>query len=173
MSIERITRDDVDSQHGHVYRYNLAADLILEGERVLDVACGIGYGAGILQSKHVIKYVGVDKMDIPDDFKKHGTFLSGVDLDVWEPSLEWDVSVSFETLEHVKEPQRLANILKRASRLIVLSTPTRPTMHMNPYHLHDFTVDDVLTMFDDCRVVSVEDQPKELSHIFVFETAGQ
>jgi hypothetical protein len=46
--------------------------------------------------------------------------------------------------------------------------PTRPTKHFNPYHLHDFTVDDILTMFDNVELLHLEDQPEELSHIFVF-----
>lgn len=172
-AIERITEEDIVSQLGHVYRYDLAAGLIRKGERVLDVASGIGYGSEILQKVPSIEYFGVDKIEPATKFAKNGSFVSGVDLDEWEPDFHWNVSVSFETLEHVRNPQRLANMLKGATRLIVLSTPTRPTMHMNPYHLHDFTVDDVLAMFDDCRVVSVEDQPEELSHIFVFETDAQ
>jgi hypothetical protein len=39
---------------------------------------------------------------------------------------------------------------------------------MNEYHLHDFTVDDVVAMFDKVELFYLEDQPEELSHIFVF-----
>jgi hypothetical protein len=35
--------------------------------------------------------------------------------------------------------------------------------------LHDFTVDDILAMFDKVELVHLEDQPEELSHIFVFK----
>ena len=47
-TFERITPDQVDAQAGHVYRYELARDWVAEAESVLDIACGIGYGAKIL-----------------------------------------------------------------------------------------------------------------------------
>ena len=165
---ERITPDQVPEQFGHIYRYVLASGYMKPGETVLDVACGIGYGAQILKDRADIAYIGADKIEPADQFRKLGDFHTGIDLAVWQPKLTWDVSVSFETLEHLENPEQLANILKQAKRLIILSTPTRPTKHFNPYHLQDFTVDDILTMFSDWELLHLEDQPEELSHIFVF-----
>jgi 2-polyprenyl-3-methyl-5-hydroxy-6-metoxy-1,4-benzoquinol methylase len=170
---ERLRVEQLDLAHkaaGHIYRYELASKLISAGEHVLDVASGVGYGAKILNSDAHIRYTGIDLVSPDESFLTYGDFESGVDLESWEPSFSWDVSVSFETLEHLKDPNRFARLLSKASRLIVLSTPTRPTKHMNPWHLHDFTVDDVIEMFPDCDLVSLEDQPEELSHIFVFST---
>lgn len=164
---ERLDVGDLAHAGGHFYRYQLALDWLQPGDLVLDAASGIGYGSAIL-TRPGVEYVGVDKVEPADQFANNGLFISNVDLDEWEPDFEWDVSVSFETLEHVADPARLAGILKRASRLIVLSTPTRPTKHINPYHLHDFTVEDVLALFDDWELVHLEDQPSELSHIFVW-----
>ena len=164
---ERLDPDEVPKAAGHLYRYELAASYLKTAELVVDVASGIGYGAEIIARKPV-DYIGVDKIEPADQFANIGIFFSGVDLDEWEPDFYWDVSVSFETLEHVVNPERLAGILKRARRLIILSTPTRPTKHVNPFHLHDFTVDEVLAMFDDWDLVHLEDQPSELSHIFVW-----
>jgi 2-polyprenyl-3-methyl-5-hydroxy-6-metoxy-1,4-benzoquinol methylase len=168
--IERIDIDDWQNQHGHIYRYELARGFLRPGEKVLDAACGIGYGARIIAEKVSVDYVGADLIEADEAFAEWGTFLSGINFDRWEPWFEWDVSVSFETLEHVQNPEILAETLKKAKRLIILSTPTRPTKHINKYHLHDFTVDDVLELFADCKLVHLEDQPEELSHIFVFET---
>ena len=164
---ERLDPDEVPKSAGHLYRYELAASYLKTAELVVDVASGVGYGAEIIARKPV-DYIGVDKIEPADQFANIGIFFSGVDLDEWEPDFYWDVSVSFETLEHVVHPERLAGILKRARRLIILSTPTRPTKHVNPFHLHDFTVDEVLAMFDDWDLVHLEDQPSELSHIFVW-----
>lgn len=164
---ERLDLGDLPQAGGHFYRYQLALDLLQPGDLVADIASGIGYGSAIL-TRPGVEYVGVDKVEPADQFANNGLFISGVDLDKWDPDFDWDVSVSFETLEHVGDPARLASILKRATRLIVLSTPTRPTKHFNPYHLHDFTVDDVLALFDDWDLVHLEDQPSELSHIFVW-----
>ena len=169
--IERIDQIGWEGQRGHVYRYELAADWINEDESVLDVASGIGYGAKVMSDIKKIKYYGADKIVPAKQFESYGSFFSGLDLNEWQAeNLNWDISVSFETLEHVKNPIKLANLLKRANRMIILSTPTRPTKHMNPYHLHDFTVDDVLNFFPDCELLYLEDQPSELSHIFVFST---
>jgi 2-polyprenyl-3-methyl-5-hydroxy-6-metoxy-1,4-benzoquinol methylase len=165
---ERIPESDWHEQAGHVYRYRLAADYLLPNERILDVACGIGYGAQVMAETKDFDYSGVDKIEPADTFRAYGRFLSGVDLDEWSPDFVWDVSVSFETLEHVRDPQRLAENLMLAKRLIICSTPTRPTKHMNDYHLHDFTVDDVIALFDGWELRHIEDQPEELSHVFVF-----
>jgi len=165
---ERITASQLPEQQGHIYRYELAARWIDPGERVLDVACGIGYGARVMADITHMKYVGVDKVTPAEDFAGLGEFHSGVDLNTWEPEFTWDVSVCFETLEHVENPQHLAQQIGKAQRLLIVSVPTRPTKHFNPYHLHDFTVDDILNMFADHELLHIEDQPEELSHIFVF-----
>jgi 2-polyprenyl-3-methyl-5-hydroxy-6-metoxy-1,4-benzoquinol methylase len=165
---ERISAAQIPTQRGHVYRYELAASLLRPDDTVLDVACGIGYGAKTMGDIVPARYIGVDKVAPDAAFAPLGTFYSDVDLDVWVPDFEWDVTVSFETLEHLSNPQHLATQIGRARRLAVVSVPTRPTKHMNPYHLQDFTVDDVLALFSDLQVVHVEDQPEELSHIFVF-----
>jgi hypothetical protein len=38
---------------------------------------------------------------------------------------------------------------------------------MNEFHLHDFTVDEIVAMFDDATNIAITPQPDELSHIFV------
>jgi 2-polyprenyl-3-methyl-5-hydroxy-6-metoxy-1,4-benzoquinol methylase len=166
--IERIAVDDWRAQRGHVYRYELAAQYLLPGERVLDAASGIGYGAQVLTELVDIHYTGLDKIEPAEEFKHLGHFHAGVDLANFVPQFSWDVSISFETLEHVEDPASLARLLKQARRLVILSTPTRPTRHFNPYHLHDFTPDEVLGYFDDWELLHIEDQPEELSHIFVW-----
>jgi 2-polyprenyl-3-methyl-5-hydroxy-6-metoxy-1,4-benzoquinol methylase len=166
--IERIAEEDWEAQAGHVYRYTLATEWLMPGDRVLDVACGIGYGAQVMSELVDIDYRGVDKVEPADTFRRFGHFHTGVDLADFMPDYSWDVSVSFETLEHVEDPQGLALLLQQARRLVILSTPTRPTKHMNAYHLHDFTVEDVVGFFDGWKLLHLEDQPSELSHIFVF-----
>ena len=165
---ERITAEQVPDQPGHVYRYELAAGFVKPGERVLDVASGIGYGAKLMTDLVGVDYVGVDKIMPEPEFAGLGKFYAGVNLDEWVPDFAWDVSVCFETLEHLANPQHLADQVAKAKRLVIVSVPTRPTKHFNPFHLHDFTVEDVLTMFSGSELLHLEDQPEELSHIFVF-----
>ena len=168
--VERISESEWHSQAGHVYRYELAAGWIEPGETVIDVACGVGYGAKIMRESKDFQYIGFDKIVPAHQFAQFGKFRAGVDLDTWVPDFEWDVSVCFETLEHVGDPEHLAQQVRKAKRLAIVSVPTRPTMHFNEFHLHDFTVDDVLGLFDGCELLHLEDQPEELSHIFIFGT---
>lgn len=167
--VERIPVETWRTWKGHLDRYEWAAEWLFPGERVLDVACGIGYGASVMLDRLSFEYVGADKIEPATEFAGLGEFHSGVDLDSWIPGFEWDVSVCFETLEHVKNPEHLASQVERAKRLLIVSVPTRPTKHFNEYHLHDFTVDDVLELFADHRLLEMRDQPEELSHFFVFE----
>lgn len=167
-TFERITPDQVNAQAGHVYRYELAVEWLENAKSVLDIACGVGYGAKILGGDNV-DYVGVDKIEPDAQYRKYGRWVSGVDLNTYELDFKFDVAVCFETLEHLENPQHLADQLMANARVILVSVPTRPTKHMNEYHLHDFTVDDIINMFDKVELVYLEDQPEELSHIFVFE----
>lgn len=169
--VERIPIETWRDWPGHLYRYELAAELLQPGDMVLDVACGIGYGAAIMLDKQSIDYVGVDKVEPADEFAELGVFYSGIDLNKWKPDFEWDVSVCFETLEHVENPKHLAAQVALAKRRVIVSVPTRPTKHFNPYHLHDFTVDDIVSLFGGHELLHIEDQPEELSHIFVFGPA--
>ena len=167
-TFKRITPDQVDAQAGHVYRYQLAINWLDNAKSVVDIACGVGYGAKIM-AQPGLDYVGVDKIEPDAKYKKYGRWVSNVDLNTYKLDSKFDVAVCFETLEHLKFPQHLADQLMANARTILVSVPTRPTKHFNAYHLHDFTVNDVLSLFPGCKVLHLEDQPEELSHIFVFE----
>ena len=166
MVVERIPSSEWQQHRGHVYRYELAAGLIHDGETVIDVACGIGYGSSVLTANRSIHYFGVDRADAIDpQFLSHGWFAAK-DLNTWTPDFEFDVAVCFETLEHLSDPAHMVRWLKQAKRLIILSVPTVPTKHMNEFHLHDFTVDEIVAMFDGASSIEITPQPDELSHIF-------
>ena len=168
-AIERITSDRFEKHPEHFYRYELAASWLEDGWSVLDVACGVGYGAEVLTRFKKVSYLGLDKVEPEERFTKFGEFVSGVDLNTHRLNWKGDVAICFETLEHLENPQHLANELMASAPLIIISVPTRPTKHMNKYHLQDFTVDDILAMFSDLELVYIEDQPKVLSHIFFFK----
>jgi 2-polyprenyl-3-methyl-5-hydroxy-6-metoxy-1,4-benzoquinol methylase len=165
---ERITGEQLPQQTGHAYRYELATAWMKPGDKVLDVACGVGYGAKLIAERVSVDYLGVDKITPEQEFTSFGRFHCGVDLMTWQPHEQFDVAVCFETLEHLPNPAHLVSVLKQTKRIILVSVPTRPTKHVNPFHLQDFTVEDIMTLFSDCKLLHLEDQPEELSHIFVF-----
>jgi SAM-dependent methyltransferase len=161
---ERIPVESWRDQAGHVERYEMARDLLIDGDVVLDASCGIGYGKEVLGWE---SYVGVDREPV--------TAFSGdfrvADLDTWEPDFEFSMGLCFETLEHLREPERFCRIMLRATRVLMISVPTVPTMHMNPWHLHDFTVQDILAWLEGYQVQLIP-QPHELSHIFIVTRKG-
>lgn len=167
--IERLSDNNWRDNPGHIYRYSLVKKWIKDKDKILDIACGIGYGAQLMSEGMDIQYIGVDKIVPSQNFVNYGKFISNVDLNTWSADFSWDISVCFETLEHIDDPSCLVNELKKANKYVFISVPTRPTKHMNPYHLHDFEVEDILNMFNDLNLVHLEDQPDELSHIFVFQ----
>jgi hypothetical protein len=166
--MERIPAESWRTHAGHVKRYEWAATFVQEGDRVNDIACGVGYGSTLMPEG--IDYHGYDRPGVPD-LSFPGTFHA-VDLDapLWTPEVNADVALCFETLEHVKEPRELAWILEATTeRTILISAPTVPTKHMNPHHLHDFTPADIPPLFPLFFAAEVWEQPEELSHVWRFE----
>ncbi len=164
---ERIPEDVWRGQTGHVERYQWAAGFIHPGDVVIDVACGIGYGAEVLKDTECV-YWGVDRPGVPSaTFAPFGYFIE-TDVDTWTPRMRFDVVVCFETLEHVRYPARLARILSKARREILVSVPTVPTVGINPWHLSDFEEDDIPPMFDGWTEAERWHQPQERSHVYRF-----
>ncbi|MEO8481954.1 MAG: methyltransferase domain-containing protein [Acidobacteriota bacterium] len=98
----------------HVARYMFARQFIRSGDRVVDAACGLGYGAAILaDSTFAESVLGVD---IDPTATAYGRWhygrqrsrLSFRTLDITNigslPQGSVDAVVSFETLEHVADP---------------------------------------------------------------------
>lgn len=156
---ERITNDPRwdSARPSHEYRYKVAGEYTSERDIVLDAACGIGYGKAFLKGT----YKPVDKEPLCGNIV--------VDLNTWEPDFDFDVAVSFETLEHVHHYEHLLSVLKRAKRLICLSTPIVPTTHFNPHHVHDFTYEQVRGMLTDWGKVVHEEIQNGVYGIFVVE----
>lgn len=155
---ERIIPDKMNHMNNmlieHVARYHFAS-LFVQG-RVLDFACGSGYGTHILAKKckeKVSEVVGVDinenaleyaaaKYYHPQSLFKQANVVAA---NVPEQLGEFDCVVSFETIEHVNEEKQFMNniyqLLKPGGTLII-STPFgkgRGIPCKNPYHVHQLT----------------------------------
>lgn len=169
---ERLAVDEVHLPFaaGHNARYQLAAEFANVGMTVADVACGVGYGASFFAGVH---YHGYDRPGVADHrFVVGGgsTLFHDCDLDdpSWRPVCDADMTVCFETLEHVADPVHLAAVLAEyTTGLIVVSVPTVPTVGSNPHHRHDFTVEDVPPMFPGFGTFLAWEQASELSHVWM------
>lgn len=132
----------------HLARYEFAKRFV-DGGRVLDCACGVGYGTAILADAgnrpcHVMG-VDIDPKASSYAAKHYGAdniaFCSG-DGRALKDDEGFNTIVSLETVEHVSDPKALlANFTKllQPGGILVASVPVTPSVDVNPYHLHDFT----------------------------------
>jgi SAM-dependent methyltransferase len=139
----------------HIARYILAREHMPATGLLLDAACGLGYGSAILaQSAPGVKVVGIDNGDfaIPYATKNFCPCLPNLVFrqgDVCDLSAFADASidlvVSFETVEHLRDPgvflKEVRRVLKPGGRFIgsvpnlwVDETGKDP----NPWHFHVF-----------------------------------
>lgn len=133
----------------HVYRYAFACGFVA-GKRVLDIACGEGYGAAALQKAGATQVVGVD---ISEDVCLHARNKYGLDaragsaerIPLQDASV--DVVVSFETIEHISSPGHFLDECVRVlvpRGLLIISTPNKgiyawPDGAANPHHRSEMT----------------------------------
>lgn len=134
-------------QHLHRYSYAMA---FTEGKKVLDIACGDGYGSNLMASNAERVY-GVD-IDLPtvkeasEKYKKSNlTFLHGSATEIPMESNSIDVIVSFETIEHLEDHTRMMEECKRVLKtdgILLISTPDKNNYSIkrnrrNPFHLKE------------------------------------
>jgi hypothetical protein len=163
---ERIPADSWFTHVGHVRQYWFSMLQVRPGERVNDVACGVGYGSLFFPKAD---YLGYDKPGVPDAVFPGPFAEADIDDRSWRPR-DCDVSVTLGSLEHFRDPAEVARKLRETTaRAIVVSVPTQPTMDANHFHLHDFTYDEVPLLFPHWTVAAVWDHPEELSHVWVFD----
>jgi SAM-dependent methyltransferase len=155
---ERIGPEDLGSWvvgAEHLARYLFACHFSA-GKRVVDLCCGSGYGANLLQAAGAESVVGVDV--------DPGTVASAGDrypqvrfavADVTEKlNLDADLYVCFEGLEHVHDPDGL--LANMEGGMAIISTPNGAVPSANPYHIREYTLEELKEMlarhFDSVRV---------------------
>ena len=130
----------------HFHRYAMVLELARDKD-VLDIACGEGYGTAAL-ALVARTAVGVD---LDPDSVRHASarymamnvgFRAGDCTQIPAGDASFDLAVSFETIEHLSEQERMLSELKRVLRpdgLLVISSPNKLVysdgrcIH-NPFH---------------------------------------
>lgn len=138
----------------HVERYAYAASFI-KGGHVLDCACGVGYGSATLaNAADRVTGVDIDASAVEyarEHYANERTTFVQCDGANYHSSEQFDAIVSFETIEHVPDPDalvaNLAGLLQPCGSFIA-SVPITPSVDVNPYHLHDFTKRSFLRLFE-------------------------
>ena len=117
---------------GHLERYFFAAQTA-KG-RVLDAACGCGYGSHIL-SGNGSRVVGIDIEPSAIEWaKRHYAGPGYICGDVMDaPWLgKFDYAVSFETIEHLPDPLTFLKLLKEDAFGLICSTPNQENYPFDP-----------------------------------------
>ena len=141
----------------HTARY-ASALAVCKGRRVLDIACGEGYGSYLLKEWGAAEVVGVDVAEEAIETAKqlfhrdNLTFICGDAVTYTDPqSQQFDLIISLETIEHVTSAERfLRNIKALATNdaIIIISCPNDHWYYdqpregwatNNPFHLRRFT----------------------------------
>ncbi len=129
----------------HLVRYQFASRFVKD-KKVLDVACGSGYGSRILALAGAEKVVGMDKN--PEAVKKSKSlelanliYKEGDAEKIDAGNGEFDVVVSFETVEHLHNQESYALELSRVisdDGLVLVSTPNKDVFgNKNPFHVKE------------------------------------
>ncbi len=159
MPIERLQFDNPQINYHpletsiHVARYQIAKPFT-RGKRVLDIACGEGYGSWLLKAWGAAHVVGVDIAESAILSAKKNFSAEGIEFILGSAeslslNLKFDLIISLETIEHVADQNSFLTELKRLLSphgIIILSCPNDrgaafstyyPTC--NPYHLREYT----------------------------------
>ncbi|MCX5806890.1 MAG: methyltransferase domain-containing protein [Proteobacteria bacterium] len=150
---DRQVSPDIDGiRKDHTERYRFACQFIKEGDKVLDCACGVGYGSYIMsQMTDASLIIAVDKAKEAIEYAGKHYYNSRIqhyvgDIFAGKLSFEsFDVIVSFETIEHVdgKGLLRLFYTRLKKGGLLIISTPNQDKQAYNqrefPTHLRHYT----------------------------------
>ncbi|RJG21415.1 bifunctional 2-polyprenyl-6-hydroxyphenol methylase/3-demethylubiquinol 3-O-methyltransferase UbiG [Paenibacillus thiaminolyticus] len=146
----------------HIARYYFATPYVRG--RVLDIACGTGYGSHLVakeRKREVKEIVAVDN-DLPTlqyaRREYHHQKVTYVEGDATDPELPgklgtFDTILSFETVEHVADDWQLMDNLYRMLNpggVLVLSSPFgrgRGMPTSEPFHVHQLTPEQFAELF--------------------------
>jgi SAM-dependent methyltransferase/ABC-type transporter Mla subunit MlaD len=154
-SIERFT----PGEHGplpayeHAHRYALAALAVSKGSRVLDLACGSGYGTEILRRAGA-RVLPVD-LD-PGVLRRSRSGVCARAERLPFASASFDAVICFEAIEHVREPAvavaEIARVLAPQG-FALISTPDKAIYsdrvgNRNPHHLSEMDRSDFSALLE-------------------------
>jgi len=134
----------------HLDRYTFALGYV-KGKRVLDAACGTGYGTRLLaQVADHVTGIDISPTAINHARKSYPAInLDFIECDVLAlpfPDSSFDVVVSFETVEHIREYRTFIRECRRVltpNGILICSTPNSKISSpdgvvKNPFHVVEF-----------------------------------
>ena len=153
--------EEVEIHYEHLHRYRFAREFV-KGKRVLDLACGEGYGSFML-AEDAREVVGIDLDEATINhassryLKENLKFIKGSITDVpIHGEKIFEVVVCFEALEHIKEHDGLMKEVKRllaTDGVFIVSTPNKDIYSdegkfQNPFHVKELYFNEFKTLLD-------------------------
>ena len=129
----------------HLHRYAIAIELA-KNKSVLDIACGEGYGSHLLAA-HSATVTGIDIDAETIEAAKikykhpHLNFLTADVQNIPLADASFDVAISFETLEHITDHDKMVAGLKRVLKpggILLISTPDKLYYSDKPNYHNSF-----------------------------------
>lgn len=140
----------------HWARYHFAASIAEPGFRILDCASGEGYGTHMLSQQHGVgQVIGVDNSEeavahASDKYVGPAFLVDDIRALPRDWTHDFDMVVSFETIEHVREVEQALKELRRVLHpkgYFVCSTPNRGVYPAgNPFHERELTTEELAQM---------------------------
>lgn len=144
----------------HLHRYALASEYV-NSKKVLDIACGEGYGSNLLaQNAASVIGVDIDEAAVTKAASKYKRsniqFKTGNILAIPCDDKSIDIIVCFETIEHTEDHQKLIREIKRVlapGGLLIISTPdkkiyTDEKNNTNPFHLKELSKEEFQNLLE-------------------------
>lgn len=142
---ERQVAPTVDGiRRDHVARYDFAAGMV--SGRVLDLACGVGYGASILADAGC-EVLAIDRSYEAIEYGRENYGRDGIEFR-WADAAQFgaqdgqfDAAVCFETIEHIERPEGLLRAMHDAAPMLVASVPNQDVFphRNNRFHFRHYT----------------------------------
>ena len=145
----------------HVQRYEFATEYVRD-KSVLDVACGSGYGSLMLANAGAKFVTGMDLSEealvyANSNYADGKVKFERRDAQVDLGNETYDVVVSFETLEHLKQSHTFLQNVHRALKnggIFIVSSPNRDIFSpglerpSNPHHEFELTKPEFIEMLE-------------------------
>lgn len=133
----------------HLHRYALTS-YFTKDKIVVDLACGEGYGSNLM-ADHAKEVTGIDISpntieSANKKYKKNNlVFKVGSATNTLLSDQSIDVVISFETIEHLTEHDKMMNEIKRILKnegILIISTPDKQNysdipQYKNPFHVKE------------------------------------
>lgn len=165
MSSERQENSRLSPWWGeHIHRYHEALKLLPKtNARVLDIACGNGFGSNFL-AENGYSVIGADLSEEAIEFCRNKYSSSGASFEICDGtklpynSESFDAVISFETIEHTTKYNEMLLEFKRVLKkdgIVIISTPNicvnSPSgIIVNPYHTQEWNYEELESMVKSC-----------------------